>query len=460
MAATGGSWDRAFAKARKAQDVFGLVCLGAFGVALALAVWAVLRAGFTHLSDDDYARTVIAQEWVASVRGLTFLHELPGFRAHRWARIVDPSGTSWLPFPFWVTGLGMTLLGRSIAVARGVQMVLLAGSTALLGRSLRQARFGRIATACILALGFANPYALWLGASQTPDAWVGVLGATALLSLVQPKPDRLAAFALLAAAASRYEMWPVALVFAARYARGPLRGRALVPLLAPAAWMAWNAVAHGSPLHFFARVSAYRQSVAGLSLPLRAAYVPAAYVELFEVGMGLVVAAGVLTVVAVAPLRRRWAPVLVGMGALLGFLFVGSLGDGAPTHHGARAQLSLLWVGTALLWVATGELMQRVQIAWGSKAGAIGISAMLFGGILWSADLYERVRQNPAGGEAARDEQVARGEGLQPERPEGFGVRSCRYEHLALLAGYGAPERVRVLGPTSPQDQSCPTIVP
>ena len=61
----------------------------------------VLRAGFSHVSDDDYARVVIAQ---------SFAH----------APSLDPSGTSWLPFPFWLNGVAMMLLGRSLDTARAI----------------------------------------------------------------------------------------------------------------------------------------------------------------------------------------------------------------------------------------------------------------------------------------------------------------------------------------------------
>src|ERR1700679_1535319 len=67
---------------------------------LAVSFW-VLRAGFSHVSDDDYARVTIAQ---------AFAH----------APTLDPSGTSWLPFPFWLNGTVMAVLGRSLGVARGV----------------------------------------------------------------------------------------------------------------------------------------------------------------------------------------------------------------------------------------------------------------------------------------------------------------------------------------------------
>src|SRR5438105_1305993 len=64
----------------------------------------VLRLGFTHVSDDDYARVVIAQKF-----------------AH--APSVDPSGTSWLPLPFWMNGAAMMMFGRSLEVARAVAVV-------------------------------------------------------------------------------------------------------------------------------------------------------------------------------------------------------------------------------------------------------------------------------------------------------------------------------------------------
>ena len=71
---------------------------------VAVSLW-VLRLGFSHVSDDDFARTVIAQTFAGAPK-------------------LDPSGTSWLPLPFWLTGGAMMVLGRSIAVARGVAIAL------------------------------------------------------------------------------------------------------------------------------------------------------------------------------------------------------------------------------------------------------------------------------------------------------------------------------------------------
>lgn len=70
-------------------------------VAVKLALGAlVLAMGFTHVSDDDYARTVIAEQFAHAPR-------------------LDPSGTSWLPLPFWLAGLAMAACGRTLATARG-----------------------------------------------------------------------------------------------------------------------------------------------------------------------------------------------------------------------------------------------------------------------------------------------------------------------------------------------------
>src|SRR5262249_23035763 len=69
------------------------------GLVRAIASWGVGRAGLTALSDDDYARVTIAQRFAGHAR-------------------LDPSGTSWLPFPFWTTGAVMKLLDPSLDVAR------------------------------------------------------------------------------------------------------------------------------------------------------------------------------------------------------------------------------------------------------------------------------------------------------------------------------------------------------
>ena len=71
----------------------------AAGVALGKAVVSSLvwASGFRALSDDDYARIVIAQRFAESPS-------------------LDPTGTSWLPLPFWLNGGAMLLFGASVEV--------------------------------------------------------------------------------------------------------------------------------------------------------------------------------------------------------------------------------------------------------------------------------------------------------------------------------------------------------
>src|SRR5262245_35515505 len=45
----------------------------------------VLAGGFRAVSDDDFSRVVLAQQWA--------------LKPH-----LDPTGSSWLPFPFWIYG--------------------------------------------------------------------------------------------------------------------------------------------------------------------------------------------------------------------------------------------------------------------------------------------------------------------------------------------------------------------
>src|SRR5260221_10263104 len=67
---------------------------------LRMAVSSVVAGrGLTALSDDDYARVTIAQQFAGHAK-------------------FDPSGTSWLPFPFWATGTVMKVLDPSLDVAR------------------------------------------------------------------------------------------------------------------------------------------------------------------------------------------------------------------------------------------------------------------------------------------------------------------------------------------------------
>ena len=79
----------------------------------------VLGSGFRAISDDDYSRVVIAAR----------------FAQHP---SLDPSGTSWLPLPFWLYGVPMAIFGDSLSTARVVAVLLGAGSSVLVWVAARQ----------------------------------------------------------------------------------------------------------------------------------------------------------------------------------------------------------------------------------------------------------------------------------------------------------------------------------
>ena len=71
------------------RDVFARVIYGARPILITAVIAAkaavgaaVLIGGFRAVSDDDFARVVLAQQWAAHPT-------------------LDPTGTSWLPVPFW-----------------------------------------------------------------------------------------------------------------------------------------------------------------------------------------------------------------------------------------------------------------------------------------------------------------------------------------------------------------------
>src|SRR5450755_54399 len=122
----------------RARDI-ALLC-AARGLAC-IAAWAT---GFRALSDDDYARITIAQRFAAS--------------AH-----FDPSGTSWLPAPFWVYGGVFRCFGTSIGVARVTAVGLSAAATLLVyvaARWLGACRPGALVSAALCSI---LPYSALLG---------------------------------------------------------------------------------------------------------------------------------------------------------------------------------------------------------------------------------------------------------------------------------------------------------
>jgi hypothetical protein len=400
-------------------------------VALKVAVGAyLLHLGFSHVSDDDFARVAIAEGFAGAPK-------------------LDPSGTSWLPFPFWVNGLAMLAFGRSLAVARAVAFVLGALSVVPPYLAMRAVGCGRATAFAGVAIAAVIPWSAWLGVATVPESMCAGLIAAGAIAAGAERAWVLAAVGLLAAALSRYEAWPVCAVFAVVCFVGGRR-RGLVPaaiaLAGPGAWIAWNAYAHGDPLHFVARVAAYRRALGAASAPLvdKLTEFPVSVV-LASPGIAALAAVAALALLVDAEVRRRWSAPLAAAFALLAFLVYGDVRDGAPTHHPERAALPIAWILCA--FAADGLRALARRYVWArSQREAWLTFACVAGGLAWSLTLPARWALYPArGADEARDAQIERGRDLAARGVAHIVVEPCAYEHFALIAAMGAPERALVL---------------
>lgn len=413
---------------------------------LAVSAW-VLTHGFSHVSDDDYARTVIAQQFAHAPR-------------------LDPSGTSWLPFPFWVTGAAMAVAGRSLLVARAVAVALSAAAVAAPYAAFRAARMGRGASIAATCIAMVLPWNAWLGAATVPEGWVGALVAAALVAMAVDEARPLCAVALLAASLSRYDAWPACVFFAcccvARLPRGSPARRELacvaVALGGIAAWMIWNAFVHGSPLHFLARVRNFRHAIGAADVPLSDKVLGYPRSLLTETPEALVLGVLGLAATTLEPsLRARWKWPLGAAAVTLAFLVMGDVRDGAPTHHAARA-LGPLW------WLFVGCGVDAIASGWPRLAPARRRTVLAAGALAsaaWLALLPGRWAEAPGRTDYERREpQIARGLDLARRDVAAADVTPCSFEHFALLAAWGRPERATVHDRTgAPPTAECPELV-
>jgi hypothetical protein len=412
----------------------------------------VLRAGFTHVSDDDYARVVIAQ---------TFAH----------APSLDPSGTSWLPFPFWLTGGAMMVLGRSLDAARAIAFALGVVSVTFPFAAMRAVGCGRATAFAAVLVAMAVPWSAWLGVATVPEAMTACLIAAGAIAVAsrEAKTRVIGAACLLVAALSRYEAWPVCAVMAVACAvaiakREEARTQAaalLVAVAGPLAWMAWNAHAHGSALHFVHRVAAYRQSIGAASEPLTEKLL--AFPRAVVVTSPMIAALAALGSIALfvdPETRARWRWPLASALAILLFLAYGDASDGAPTHHPERAVVAVLWILAA--FAADSLRALATHLAWARPAREMWVvGAGAAGVIAWSATLPSRLRDHPASSpDESREAQIARGLSLASAPSDArISITPCAYEHFALIAAFAAPERVDI-APTisAPVTLACPRV--
>ncbi len=334
----------------------------------------VLATGFRALSDDDYARTVIAQQFAV-------------------APSLDPTGTSWLPFPFWLTGTVMAVAGPDLLVGRVLAFALGIGGAVLVfvaARWMGVERRGALLGACLAAV---FPYSAWLGVAALPESWTAALVVLAAASTVSDVPGRkvLGAVAILVATLCRYETWPVAAGIAAFGAWDFLKHRrvsgaaaAALAVAGPLAWMLHGLAHHDDALFFVQRVADYRRAVGADTAGLLARIVgfPMRFVR-FEPELVLALVLAVVAhqkLGAGAELRRFARPAALFV-LMLVVLVVAESRGGAPTHHNERALLAAWLLGTLVLGQAIAAGHARFSVSSRRRWAAGLLAVALFGAL-------------------------------------------------------------------------------
>ena len=421
------------------------------GFALALlkvaaGAW-ILHAGFTHISDDDYARTVISEQFAHAPR-------------------FDPSGTSWLPFPFWVEGSAMMVFGRTLGVARAVALAAGAATVAAPYLAMRAIGTRRAAALTATVVATTLPWNAWLGVATVPEGWTGAIVAAAIVAMPLEKARPWATAGLAIGSLARYEAWPACAAMAALCVLQAIKGGsvrrelawAALALAGPLAWMAWNAHAHDGPLHFVTRVTAFRQAVGAAAMPIADKLV--GYPRALAGEAPVAAALGLAGIVFLRrrDARARWGwPAATALG-ILAFLVLGDVRDGAPTHHAARALVAVTWVlvamGVDAAFALADQLRTRPAMRTPVTCGAVVVAGLVAGTAVlgWSAFPGSTEPEQ-------REAQIARGLDLRTRHVTAIVITPCSFEHFALLASWGEPERATIQPRTgAPQTPACPLV--
>jgi hypothetical protein len=412
--------------------------LGVIVLVKALACALAIAVGFRAVSDDDFARVTIAQSFARSP-------------------VFDASGTSWLPFPFWVTGSAMLVAGRSLFVARAVAFALGLASAAIVG--VAASRLTGHRRGALLGGVFAAvfPWSVRLGVATVPELLTAAFAVLALASLADTSARFrcLGGAALLCATLSRYDVWPIAAAFAAwtfvdffRWEKPSVRqrfflGAAIVLALAgPSIWIAWNHVARGNAFDFLDRVAAYRRA---LGTPDDA---PVARFFAYPIAMlrhepEIFGALGILLVVGQAASLRPYAreawrpyrrPLCVALFQMA-LLSAAMIKDGAPTHHPERALLVMLLLCALLVGNLAAILLPRMNRLLRSVSAAAALGVLLLSLII--------VRRWYRGEDfTVRQDEVATGGFARGVLPAGerILVDVADYGYFAFIAALGRPE--------------------
>lgn len=394
----------------------------------------VLRCGFRAVSDDDYARVVIAQRFAENPT-------------------LDPTGTSWLPLPFYVYGGALRLLGSSLDIARGVAVMLGVGSALVAFWAARLLGLGRWGALCGAAVAATFPYAAYLGAATVPEAPTAALSllAAATLETSGFGLRLLGAGALFAATAARYEPWALSALFAGVTAFDAYKTRsprllvpAAVALAFPALWLLHGIFVHGDATFFVSRVAAYRAALGPeTALLSRLLHTPRAFF-LGEPELTLVVLCCALPALFFA--RPRTGPSLFRFSASLLAIFALSMAadlrSTAATHHAERALLTV-WLGGALLLGAAIERLRYLP----TRVRHTLLGATVLAG---SLGLLLRFRY-PREPFVERASAVAIGVSARAAGAHTLGIDSPDYAFFAVQAGFGRPNATRVLDDRDPR---------
>ena len=416
-----------------------------------VASLVVLATGFRAVSDDDFARVVIAEQWAHAPR-------------------LDPTGTSWLPLPFWLTGSVFLVLGRGLDAARAFAFVSGVLATILIYFAagwLIQDRRGAVAGAVVASI---FPWSARLGVATVPELPAAALMLFAMACTAPgftPRRRLLGSVALFAAALMRYEAWIIAAGFAAISVHDAARARrawrhsaalvlaAAIALLGPILWVLWNRHAHGDALDFLARVTAYRRATMGGesdgSLATLIAY-PIAMVRHepeLAAALAAVALAAKLRGVELLAGARAWARPAALAALLVVGLALASARDGAPTHHPERAVLVVLLMAGVLVGGLGHALARGAPPRARLRLGAAVLLAVA------AAGFVVRYRIGAREGFDGRDDQVAIGRAAAARVRPGDRVllEVIDYGHLAFIAAMGRPEDVVIDRDIDPRRQ-------
>ncbi len=410
------------------------------GAAKVGALALVAYGGFTALSDDDYARIVISQRFAAT----------PAW---------DPTGTTWLPLPFWLDGTLMAVFGTSVGVARASTAILGVVSALLVlvaARLVGVPRYGAVVGALVACV---IPYAVWLGLATVPDGWTAalVLVGAASSASHRTRHRAIGASALLAATLCRYEAWPAAAAFAAvcawdavRTRRTALAGAAVGALAGGVGWSLHGAAHHDGPWFFLSRVAEYRRAVGGASSPAAtdALWYPLAFLraEPELAGFLLVALAWAARAGVGAELRAHARPALV-IGSMVVTLSISAALGGAPTHHNERTLLAA-WLLAAVVAGHAVFAVWRTSARRGQLlfAGALVTVVVLGATVLrpWYArrDAFVDRRAEIAIGSRARE---------LASDADRLLVDTADFGFHAVMAGFGHPSRATALDERDPR---------